>query len=337
MTIALRRDCSTTEPMMTASNPSRIRFSTDDLPPDQRFTVWSEGFVHRRMDMEFIDRSPDGLRFTVEFMPLGGVSAGMVRGTASTFIRKPGADRNDTLYMTINRRGRFRVVQQDATFELAVGDAAVFDNRRSSEFHCLDEGETWSISVPREALRLLVRDIDATIERHIPASNPALRLLVGYLETLFALDHVHQPALAGVHIADLVASALGVRQEAQATIEERGVRAARLRAVLDAIAQGAGRPDLDPSTVAGELGVSVRYLHRLLQDTGMTFSEHVLDRRLERAHRLLRDPRLAHRKIGDLALQAGFSDLSHFNRSFRRRFGLTPSTARADALRKENE
>jgi AraC-like DNA-binding protein len=328
--------------MMTPPNsplpkPSRIRFSTEELPPEQRFAVWSEGFVHRRMDMEFIDRSPDGLRFTVEFMPLGGVSAGIVRGTPSTFIRKPGADRNDTLYMTINRRGHFRVVQQDATFELAVGDAAVFDNRRSSEFHSLDEGETFSISVPREALRLLIRDIDAVIERHIPASNAALRLLVGYLETLFALDDLDQPELAGVHIADLVASALGVRREAQATIEERSVRAARLRAVLDAIAQGAGRPDLDPSAVAGQLGVSVRYLHRLLEHSGKTFSEHVLDRRLERAHRLLRDPRLAHRKIGDLALEAGFSDLSHFNRSFRRRFGLTPSAARAEALRKENE
>jgi hypothetical protein len=54
-----------------------------------------------------------------------------------------------------------------------------------------------------QALRHLVRDV----EQHIVASNPALRLLVGYLETLFALDEVTEPALAVVHIADLVASA----------------------------------------------------------------------------------------------------------------------------------
>ncbi len=321
---------------MSEPKPSRVRFSTDDLPPDQRFAVWSEGFVHRKMEMEFIDRSTDGLRFTVEFIPLGGVAAGIVHGTPSIFIRRP-IDENDALYMVINRQGRFRVVLQDQGFELAIGDAAVLDLRRHGELHCLEEGETWSLSLPREALRHLVRDIEQTIERHIPASNPTLRLLTGYLETLFALDDIAEPELAGIHIADLVASALGARQDAMATIEERGVRAARLRNVLDAIAQSAGDPDLAPAQVAGGLGMSVRYLHRLLEDSGRTFSEHLLERRLDRAHRLLRDPRLAYRKISEIALEAGFADLSHFNRSFRRRFGETPSQARAMAARKENE
>jgi AraC-like DNA-binding protein len=321
---------------MTEPKPSRIRFSTDDLPPDQRFALWSEGFVHRRMEMDFIDRSTDGLRFTVEFIPLGGIAAGIVHGTPSTFIRTP-IDRNDALYMVINRQGSFRVVQEEQQFDLAIGDAAVFDNRHRSEFHCLEKGETWSLSLPREALRHLVRDIDQTIERHIPASNPALRLLAGYLETLFALDDIAEPELAGIHIADLVASALGARQDAAAAIEERGVRAARLRNVLDAIAQRAGDPNLDPSQIADGLGMSVRYLHRLLEDSGRTFSEHLLERRLDRAHRLLRDPRLAYRRIGEIAVEAGFSDLSHFNRSFRRRFAETPSEARAMAARKENE
>ena len=292
--------------------------------------------MHRRMEMDFIDRSPDGLRFTVEFVPLGGVAAGIVRGTPSTFIRKPG-DGNQTLYMVINRGGRFRVVQQDQQFDLAVGDAVMFDNRRGSEFHALDEGETWSLSLPREALRHLVRDVERTIERHIPASDPPLRLLTGYLETLFALDEVTEPELAGVHVADLVASALGARTEAQALIEERGVRAARLRAVLDAIAQGVGDPALDPSVVAARLGVSVRYVHRLLEDTGMTFSEHLVDRRIDRAHRLLRDPRLAHLKINEIALEAGFADLSHFNRSFRRALRRYAFGGAGDAARRENE
>src|SRR6266852_4190591 len=212
---------------MSEPKPSRVRFSTDDLPPDQRFAVWSEGFVHRKMEMDFIDRSTDGLRFTVEFIPLGGVAAGIVHGTPSIFVRRP-IDANDALYMVINRHGRFRVVQQDQEFELAIGDAAVFDNRRRSEFHCLEEGETWSLSLPREALRHLVRNIEQTVERHIPASNPTLRLLVGYLETLFTLDDVAEPELAGLHIADLAASAIGAHRNAQVLIEERGVRAARL-------------------------------------------------------------------------------------------------------------
>ena len=286
--------------------------------------------------MDFVDRSSDGLRFTVEFIPLGGVAAGIVRGTPSTFIRKP-IDGNDGLYMVINRQGRFAVVQQGVRHELAIGAAAVFDNRCAGELHCDEEGETWSVSLPREALRHLVSEIESTIERVIPASNATLRLLAGYLDTLFALEDIDEPELAGVHIADLVASALGPRKEAETLIEDRGVRAARLRAVLDTIAKDAGDPGLDPSRVADKVGLSLRYLHRLLEDSGKTFSEHLLDRRLDRAHRLLRDPRLAHSKISEIAMEAGFPDLSHFNRSFRRRFGETPSKARTAAMRRENE
>jgi AraC-like DNA-binding protein len=316
--------------------PTRVRFSTDDLPPDQRFAMWSEGIVHRSMEMEFIDRAPEGgLRFAIEFIPLGAVSAGIIQGTPSVFIRKP-VDTNDGRFLVINRQGGFRAVQQGQQCDLAIGDAVMFDNRRGSEFHCLEEGMTWSLSMRRESLRHLLPDGDAIIERYIPASSQSLRLLAGYLETLFALDDIADPELAGVHIIDLIASALGARQDAQEVIDGRGVRAARLRQVLDAIAQGAGDPNLDPAAVADRLGLSVRYVHRLFEESGKTFSEHVLDRRLERAHRLLRDPRFAHQKISDVALEAGFSDISHFNRSFRQRFGDTPSVVRSDASRKDN-
>jgi AraC-like DNA-binding protein len=56
----------------------------------------------------------------------------------------------------------------------------------------------------------------------------------------------------------------------------------------------------------------------------------VLGQRLIRVHRMLSDPRYAHRAIGEIALAVGFGDLSTFNRDFRRRFGMTPSGVRRD-------
>ncbi len=46
---------------------------------------------------------------------------------------------------------------------------------------------------------------------------------------------------------------------------------------------------------------------------------------------LLCDPKWRHRKIADIAAEAGFNDLSYFNRAFRRRYGATPSDLRAAA------
>jgi AraC-like DNA-binding protein len=57
-----------------------------------------------------------------------------------------------------------------------------------------------------------------------------------------------------------------------------------------------------------------------------------IDHRLSRLHARLTDPGSAAIAIAVLAFDAGFSDLSTFNRAFRRRYGATPSDVRAAAL-----
>jgi AraC-like DNA-binding protein len=56
--------------------------------------------------------------------------------------------------------------------------------------------------------------------------------------------------------------------------------------------------------------------------------QYVLEQRLALACRGLRDPRLASHTVSSIAHDAGFGDLSYFNRTFRRRYGVTPSGAR---------
>jgi AraC-like DNA-binding protein len=46
---------------------------------------------------------------------------------------------------------------------------------------------------------------------------------------------------------------------------------------------------------------------------------------------MLTDRRFAGYKLIDIALTSGFNEVSHFNRSFRRRFGASPSDMRAAA------
>jgi AraC-like DNA-binding protein len=62
--------------------------------------------------------------------------------------------------------------------------------------------------------------------------------------------------------------------------------------------------------------------------SGMSFTAHVNELRLQKAFALLAAAGDA-RRISDIALEVGFSDISHFNRSFRSRFGDTPSGVRA--------
>ena len=87
-------------------------------------------------------------------------------------------------------------------------------------------------------------------------------------------------------------------------------------------------PEISPAAIAQRVGISVRTLHGLLEATEASFSERVRDLRLAKAFGLLQDERGSFRKITDAAYEAGFSDLSYFNRSFKRKYGITPTAAR---------
>jgi AraC-like DNA-binding protein len=87
--------------------------------------------------------------------------------------------------------------------------------------------------------------------------------------------------------------------------------------------------DLSPATVAGRHKISESYIRELFEGEGISFSEFVLGRGLVRAHRMLTDQRGAEHSIASIAFEAGFGDLSYFNRTFRRLYGTTPSEVRS--------
>jgi AraC-like DNA-binding protein len=75
----------------------------------------------------------------------------------------------------------------------------------------------------------------------------------------------------------------------------------------------------------------LRYFHRLIETTGTSFTARVNELRLHCAYRHLTDPRASHQRISDIALQSGFSDISHFNRLFVARFGDVSGAIRRGA------
>jgi AraC-like DNA-binding protein len=132
----------------------------------------------------------------------------------------------------------------------------------------------------------------------------------------------------------LVAVALGGVGNTHEFEEGSGVRTARLAAILRMISNQLTDRSLNATTVAAKLGVTPRYVQLLLEQSGKTFTQHVLQKRLEKAKELLESDVDQNRKIAALALEVGFADLSHFNRAFRRYFGDTPSGMRANSVKR---
>jgi AraC-like DNA-binding protein len=90
-----------------------------------------------------------------------------------------------------------------------------------------------------------------------------------------------------------------------------------------------GDGEYSVSKVAQSLQISPRYVQRLLETSGRSFTAHVIELRLKYALMLL-TAHCGKDRISDIGLRAGFSDISHFNRLFRTRFGDTPKGVRAN-------
>ncbi len=110
-----------------------------------------------------------------------------------------------------------------------------------------------------------------------------------------------------------------------ATPQSPGHRAVRL--AVEYLQHHLGEP-ISVAELAAHVGVSVRSLQKGFQDAfGVTPSEYVRDRRLERVHDALRDATPADGlSVTELAYRWGFTHPGRFASAYRRRYGEAPST-----------
>jgi AraC-like DNA-binding protein len=101
--------------------------------------------------------------------------------------------------------------------------------------------------------------------------------------------------------------------------------------VVSYIEEAYDDPNLSPTSVAAALRISVRYLHLLFAQRGHTVAGWIRERRLAYCREALANVDMG-LSVTDVALQAGFTDPSHFSRVFRHRFGMAPNEYRRQQL-----
>lgn len=310
-----------------------LRWSTEMLPERVRFSELREEFARQNLALDVIDHSGGRPRIDVTYLPLGAVGVCSLATTPAEFIRHKHHLKNchDQFGLNIVKAGpvQFSNAGQERVYD--AGSACLTDRGRPLRVFGPRGGSVRYVTMPAAALRSLVAHPDDLSGRPV-RPGPALSLLDSYLRSLAFLEEPPSSELAsaiGVHLLDLVAATLGPTAEAADIVMERGVKAARLQAILAEVARRFSDPNFDLDNVAGALGMSRRYVQKLLEGTGKSFTEHVAGCRLERAFAMLTDPDHLHVAIIEIAFAVGFGDVSHFNRMFHRRFGDTPSGIRA--------
>jgi AraC-like DNA-binding protein len=220
--------------------------------------------------------------------------------------------------------GAFSVAQSGRVVHVAAGDAVLVSTSLPWSWDVSAVERLDCLRVPRSAMRSAPADLLSRLPRLVSHEVAAFQLLAHYggalLQGILPIGTLESRRIAACHVQDLLGMLLTDGQDNQAPAPTR------LDLVRRDIEINLADRDLTLESIARRQRVTPRTVQKLFEAEGTTFSEFVLEKRLAAAWDALRGD--AKKKISDVAYEAGFGDLSYFNRAFRRKYGVTPRTAR---------
>ena len=310
-----------------------LQFSTHDIAECDRLGFWRDFFCRKVIQVEVESEDHQLFDAGVSLISCPGLQVMWANSSVPLRLWRTSelvADGTDSVAILISCTGSISLCQRQEEVTLAAGEATGLLHAEPA-LMIRTPGRWMGLMIPSKALAPFLRDAEERTTQLIPKNDIALGLLVSYIELL--KDRIECMSaelrnMAVAHIHELIALALGPARDATVLAATPGVRAARLQAVKADILQNLTSCELSIGAVAKRQGVSPRYVQMMLEDEGTSFSEFVLEQRLLQAYRMISDPRYRVRKITAIVADVGLGDLSYFNRTFRRRFGMTPSELR---------
>jgi AraC family transcriptional activator of tynA and feaB len=284
------------------------------------------------------DIRPDGgrrqMRGGVHLDRRAGIEVAHVAADLQQLARTPSDIRRDAgenYFLILQEEGKALMSQNGTACLMSPGDMVLIDSACASEFTFFgDYNRQLSLHLPRGEMHArftydLIRG-GISVPRHDP-TNLALCAVLGKVfgqpPTNAATNTYLREAIFGL-IGALLHERSGQQGFAGIDSDLSGARAlASGQAYIDSHYRN---PDLTIQDMADDLGMSLRQLQRGFSAIGSTPTKYLLIKRLEHAKRGIEDRRAGRRGelISSIAYEAGFSDLSYFQRCFRRAFGTSP-------------
>ncbi|QIG80775.1 AraC family transcriptional regulator [Stakelama tenebrarum] len=247
--------------------------------------------------------------------------------------------RNDKTNLTVFwflRRGQITISQPGGRYVVNPDECAVTRSDKALYMELTPDAdgvmEVMHVVVPSHKLYAVLGD-NVELGRPFPTSTGDLFLAERVFSLLFEQDDQVDPATA----EQLVDTLLADVGRTIAGLSDNGTRRCSIadRRVADItryINQHFANPDLNAKMVADSCGISLRYLCHVLKKSDLSFSHLVWERRMTTAHDWLKDAKMQHHSISEIAYLVGFKSSAHFSRMFKMRYGVAPREFRNSEL-----
>jgi AraC-like DNA-binding protein len=325
----------------TAGNAPMIAriqsYTTEGLLPAQRIAYWNDCIRHHVTPIETrpAEVASFGARLVTAncgFVTIADVSSAPM---SATHTRQRANQCTDRAFLLHLQTGDESVNCQDGReVLLRKGDFTLVDSARRFDVAFQQFHRILVVRIPeREMTRRLpqVENLTCIRMHHDRGINSIItNLIVRYWGLCrLELDARMQERISS-NLLDLLATAYS--QQHDASIAESSLATSRRLLIKDFIEQHLSDLRLSPSFIAGRFGYTKSHIHQLFQAEHESISHYILRRRLQEAAKALGDDAFRTRTISEIAFHWGFNSLTHFGRTFKLRFGITPTEFRQACL-----
>ncbi|MFC7051020.1 helix-turn-helix domain-containing protein [Emcibacter nanhaiensis] len=221
------------------------------------------------------------------------------------------------------RKGREFITAGQNDLHLQENDILLWDSTQNMSFEVPERLEKTTLIIPETALTSVFPQAHDYAGTVISGSSGMGALLGRHIMSLhgemWSLGENHLTSLMRPTLQILATALTGETEVLQST--NRRMTLARIK---NYIVMNLKDFDLSPSRIASEMGISTRYLHILFREEGSTVSAWIKKCRLHKCREDLAIAKTTGLSITEIAYKWGFNDLSHFSKSFKEEFGLSP-------------
>ncbi|UPK07147.1 helix-turn-helix domain-containing protein [Bradyrhizobium sp. 170] len=311
-----------------------MEWSTRPRHPDQPFGSWADDLAAAFVRLEPRRIADQPFEGAISKVDAGPIQVSLVTATAHTVLRLAShvaSSTHDLCFVNLQLEGLGRTRQRGHEQISAPGDLALADTTEPFEIANGYDFKLFCFAVPR---RLLPKELLDRPRLNLSATETGRalsRTLAGYADLCLGGRQLPSTsALSGAHVSELISCASEILSDMSV---ERVHTPVLLSMMLDHIDRHSNDPELGAATLAARFRCSERYVHRLFATTGRSVGEHLNEKRIAACTQRFLDRSSAHKTIAEIAFAAGFRDISHFNRLFKRCHGVAPREFRRAAAR----
>lgn len=316
-----------------------ISFDLQKLKASERFGYWRE--VLCNVYVSLTPEPDDRFDFSgsVSDHDLNGIGVSKISSKKQIISRTPSGIRRDAdafYFLNLQTRGACGVVQLGQEQLTKQGEFVIVDSTEPFSLDYVSEDwEQYSFKIPKQMFDAHIGASRTALLKKVSTESAVGDIVVNYLTSMArrAVQLDTNPDEIRKSMFDLIRLGLTEGEDGN-PYRHCDMRSGLRQYILNFIELNFSDPTLNPAKAAAHFNISTRYLHKVLEEHELTFSQALLERRLQSCAEDLKSGRP--RNISEVAFRWGFNDLSHFSRAFRRRYGTTPREYRRSEMEKSD-